>query len=834
MERIQQQKTYPFLQGGGEMGTIIRNYNWADTTLGTPDQWPYILRASVSNMLNTGLPMLVLWGNDFRVFYNDKVIHSLDTNKHPAIFKPAKDVWTDSWPFIDALLQKVINTGEPVTFQDQPIVTHRNGKTEDVYWTFCYSLIQDDEGEPGGILVTCMETTHTVLAQIKLAESEVRFRMLIEEAPVATCVFVGEDLVMEVINQPMLEIFGKGDDLQGMRLTEAVPELTNQPFPDILRSVLRTGETYSAVGAKAELFKAGRWGTYYFDFTYKPLCNAAGEVYAILNMAIDVTERVLASKKVEASQRSLLQLFEESPVGIATLGSDEAFVIETANAFYSSLVGRQPDQIIGKPLLEALPELKGQGFDDLLKGVVATGMAYSAMEVPVTISRKEVLEVIYVNLTYQPRKQDGKVVGILVVAIDVTGLVESRKKIELNERQLETAFEQIQLSKEAAELGTFDMELETGYMHWDERCRTLFGISHQEPVSFDIDFIKRLHPDDQQRVVEVVNRAFDKSVSNGNYDVEYRTIGAEDGIVRWVRAKGKVYFNALDKPLRFIGSVIDITDQVTAIQKIEKLVEARTRELAQANDALHHTNENLKRSNAYLGEFAHAASHDLKEPIRKIQTFASRLNETLNDRMDQREIDLFHRMQAATQRMALLVDDLLTYSEISASPIQMEEVDLAEKLQVVLTDLEVQIEEKKAVFNIDGLPIVKGYKRQLQQLFQNLVGNALKYSKKDVPPQIKIRSSIIQGAEAQENLPMAKANATYHLIEVEDNGIGFEQQYAERIFSMFQRLHGKSEYEGTGIGLSIVRKVVDNHNGFIWAESKPGEGSTFMVLLPVA
>jgi signal transduction histidine kinase len=208
------------------------------------------------------------------------------------------------------------------------------------------------------------------------------------------------------------------------------------------------------------------------------------------------------------------------------------------------------------------------------------------------------------------------------------------------------------------------------------------------------------------------------------------------------------------------------------------------------------------------------------------------LHNLLHDRMDASETNLFDRMQSATKRMSLLVDDLLTYSEISAIPLKMEEVNLANKLQVVLSDLEILIEEKKAVIDVDNLPTVKGYKRQLQQLFQNLLGNAIKYSKKDEPPQITIRSEMVSGADVQKFVPKVQADKIYHLIKVQDNGIGFEQEYAERIFSMFQRLHGKSEYEGTGIGLSIVRKVVDNHNGFIWANSQPGKGAIFNVLLP--
>ncbi|MBB1285164.1 PAS domain-containing protein [Flavisolibacter sp. BT320] len=238
----------------------------------------------------------------------------------------------------------------------------------------------------------------------------------------------------------------------------------------------------------------------------------------------------------------------------------------------------------------------------------------------------------------------------------------------------------------------------------------------------------------------------------------------------------------------------------------------------------------LQQSNSKLEEFAHAASHDLKEPIRKVRVFAERLKASLADRMNEGEGVMFERMQNATERMMLLVDDLLTYSYVSMTGVEMEQVDLNEKLSVVLTDLEVAIQEKNARIDVGHLPVVRGYRRQLQQLFQNLVSNALKYSKPDVAPQIAITATTVKGKDAPGNVPSEKV---YYLIEVKDNGIGFEQVYAERIFQMFQRLHGRTAYDGTGIGLAIARKVVENHHGSIWAESELEKGSSFKVLLPV-
>ena len=239
----------------------------------------------------------------------------------------------------------------------------------------------------------------------------------------------------------------------------------------------------------------------------------------------------------------------------------------------------------------------------------------------------------------------------------------------------------------------------------------------------------------------------------------------------------------------------------------------------------------LERSNNSLEDFAHAASHDMKEPLRKILIFAERLHESLAERASERERDLFVRIKNSAARMQLLVDDLLEFSHMSNQAGMMEEVDLNEKLKKVLADLELPIEEKHAQVVMHPLPRVTANRSQLQQVFQNLLSNALKYSKPDVPPVITVNAQVVKGGDMPD-LPAGVADRSYHLIEVRDNGIGFEPEYAAQIFEMFRRLHGKSEYSGTGVGLAIVRKVLQNHDGYVWAESAPGEGSVFRILLP--
>lgn len=242
--------------------------------------------------------------------------------------------------------------------------------------------------------------------------------------------------------------------------------------------------------------------------------------------------------------------------------------------------------------------------------------------------------------------------------------------------------------------------------------------------------------------------------------------------------------------------------------------------------------EELRRSNESLEDFSYAASHDLKEPIRKIQVFTTLLRERLEDHPKEDEKKLLERITHAAQRMQLLVDDLLEYSHVSFNPIEAEPVDLNEKMATILVDLEMAVKEKNASITVSPLPVILGYKRQIQQLFQNLISNALKYSKPGVPPVIEITCKEVKGSESGLAVGLMDATKTFYQVDVKDNGIGFDAESAEKIFGMFQRLHGNKEYSGTGIGLAIAKKVVENHHGYIKAEGEEGKGAVFHLLWP--
>ena len=239
-----------------------------------------------------------------------------------------------------------------------------------------------------------------------------------------------------------------------------------------------------------------------------------------------------------------------------------------------------------------------------------------------------------------------------------------------------------------------------------------------------------------------------------------------------------------------------------------------------------------QQSNAYLEEFAYAASHDLQEPLRKIQFYSDKVKMQIRENQLSETIGVLGRMDAAVNRMSMLIDDLLAYSQLSLEEVQFKAVNLNAVVKEVVAGMEASIKEKSAVCSSNALPVITGHKRQLQQLFQNLFANALKYSRAEVNPVITVTARVIKGKEAAELLPPGNELRSFHLIEVADNGLGFEPQYARKIFHIFQRLHGKSEYPGSGVGLAIVQKVVENHKGFVFAEGRPGEGASFKVILP--
>jgi len=374
-------------------------------------------------------------------------------------------------------------------------------------------------------------------------------------------------------------------------------------------------------------------------------------------------------------------------------------------------------------------------------------------------------------------------------------------------KRLEEMEERMRLAVEAAHIGMYDKDFITNTVVCTPRLLEILGLT--KPIITLDELREIIHPDDRH----LRDEAHQQALTTGIISYEARVVWP-DGTIRWIQARGKMLFNENKEPLRILGTASDITERKVLTEELEKEVQLRTRELQQSNDA-------LLKSNGELEQFAYVASHDLQEPLRKIQTFINRLLESKESVFSPRDADLFHRIQSASARMNQLIVDLLSYSTVNTSSRHFTATDLNALLKSVEENLKESIDQAGAVISASPLPVINIIPYQFEQLLTNLISNSLKFARAGVPPRISIHADIAD-----------RGKMSYHRITLADNGVGFDEQYSERIFQVFQRLHGKHEYPGTGIGLAICKKIVENHNGFITASGVEGEGAVFAINIP--
>jgi PAS domain S-box-containing protein len=307
------------------------------------------------------------------------------------------------------------------------------------------------------------------------------------------------------------------------------------------------------------------------------------------------------------------------------------------------------------------------------------------------------------------------------------------------------------------------------------------------------------------------------------------------------RQAGEGFFHRKDGtayPVEFVRTPINENGQVVGAVLVFKDITQRK----QVEDTLARNAAELARSNAELEQFAFVASHDLQEPLRKIQAFGDRLKTKCDGNIGPDARDYLDRMQSAAARMRRLIDDLLTFSRVIRSAEPFVPVDLAAVTREVLGDLELRLEKSGAKVEVGELPVLEADPMQMRQLLLNVIGNSLKFQRPGSVPVVKIQSRIID-ADSAVRAPAAKPGSTdadgvptlgqLCELSIQDNGIGFEEKYTEKIFAVFQRLHGRTEYEGTGVGLAVCRRIAERHHGTIVGRSKPGEGATFIITLPL-
>ena len=549
----------------------------------------------------------------------------------------------------------------------------------------------------------------------------------------------------------------------------------------------------------------------YWTYSYGPIDDedASSGVGGVLVVCNETTSQVLAERQLATERERFARLFEQAPTFMAFLqGAHHR--IELANPGYMRLIGHRP--VLGRTVAEALPDAVEQGYLELLDQVYASGEAFTATGARYVLQPRDGdMDVErFVDFVYQPIKgADGAVTGIFVEGVDVTERTLANKAVSRIQAGLLRSEEQLRLATEAAEVGLWDVDLLTDTLFWPARVKEMFGISPDVPVSMS-DFYAGLHEEDRAHTSAAFAAAIDPS-QRSLYDVEYRTVGKEDGVVRWIAAKGRALFDSDGRCVRVLGTAIDVT-QRKATEMSLRDSEARLR---LAMDALRQSDRNKDRFLATLG-------HEIRNPLSTLQNSLALLERARDDSgMRERARQIMERQ---LDQLVRLTDDLLDVSRISLGKIDLRREVVA--LDSILTHsaesctpLTERAGQHMEVSLPDSPVMVHGDSARLLQVFGNLIGNASKFTPKGGCIEIAVR---VEGSSV--------------VTSVKDSGIGLASDKLLCIFEPYTQLENSAHHSNTGlgIGLALAKQLVELHGGRIEARSPGlGMGSEFLVSLPL-
>ncbi|ADB38194.1 PAS domain-containing protein [Spirosoma linguale] len=726
--------------------------------------------------------------------------------------------------------------------------------------TWCWtnvraSPILNAEGSIQGWMGIVLDITPQKQAELALRKSEEQFRLLVTAS---------SDIVYKMSPDwsRMEQLMGKSflADTTQPSATWLQTYIPAEDQPSVQAVIQQAIRTKSIFELEHRVRKAD--GTVGWTFSRAiPRLDEQGRIQEWLGVASDITQRRQAEEALRQSEARLRAVLESIVDGVY-IGTLEGITLINQTAL-EQLGYATPDELnrhVGTLAGEiqtrdwqtgVLIPLEQQAFARALRG--------ERVVQDVLVRHRLSGQDRVVRCAAGPVLVDEQVVAAVAINADVTDIVRVHRQVEESERRLQQAIE-------LAELGTYTIEVATDRITKSARVADWYGLPERTTVASSFGSIQAR---DRQRVNQVLTDAL-RPESSSFYQVEYTIIHPRTGQQRILRTNGQVHRDASGQPLRVEGIVVDITTQRQSQLALEQQVAQRTQELAaamqqleatnealvvtsgqyallnqelrastaevgKANNDLEEANRQLSRSNQNLEQFAYIASHDLQEPLRKIQQFGDLLKSHVPPSSE--ENAYLERMQAAASRMSRLIKDLLAFSRIAMGQVLAEPVSLADVLRRVQDTLSLAIEESSAQIQLDDLPTLPGNATQLEQLFQNLLSNAIKFSRTNqagepIIPQIRITSQMMNANELGVTVKPSRAATSYYQIEVADNGIGFDEKYTPRIFQVFQRLHGRNEFAGTGVGLAIVQKVVDNHGGAISVSSQPGQGARFRVYLP--
>ncbi|WP_309609616.1 ATP-binding protein, partial [Flavobacterium sp.] len=504
---------------------------------------------------------------------------------------------------------------------------------------------------------------------------------------------------------------------------------------------------------------------------------------------------------------------------------DENLRVQKANtAFYKTFHVNEKDteQVLVYDLGNKqwnIPALK-----KLLENILPQKSTFHNFEITHTFSN--IGERIMLLNAREIKKETSAEKLILLVIEDIT----EYKKIEKERRDIEERFHFIADSM-PQKVWTADPIGNINYMNkcWMEYT----GIPYEDLKDWGWD--KIVHPDDLEELVAI----WKNSIATGkNFEMQHRLINSKN-IYKWHLARGLAQKNSKGEIIMWVGTNTEIEEQVREKEVLEGTVTKKTIELKKANKLLEEKNNELGNMNNELQSFAYVSSHDLQEPLRKIQTFAGRILDTEYKNLSDKGKDYFQKMNNTARRMQTLIEDLLAFSNTNVSERKFQNTNLKKIVEDIKNDLFDDINEKNGIIDSSELGDAYINTFQFRQVIQNLISNSLKFAIQDVPSKIIIKSEIGESSYFENQNPTLtpgklSAEKKYNHIIFKDNGIGFDQEYQNRIFEVFQRLNHKEKYSGTGIGLAIVKKIIDNHNGVITATGQLNKGAQFDIYIPIS
>lgn len=548
----------------------------------------------------------------------------------------------------------------------------------------------------------------------------------------------------------------------------------------------------------------------YFDFAYSPIKKNDGKVGGVLVTVIETTDKKKAVDALKASEERFRAMADNIP-NLAWMANADGWIYWYNKKWYD-YTGTTPDQ------------MEGWGWQSVhhpkelplvLKNWKRSLETEEPFEMTFPLRGADGAFRFFLTRVLPVRNNDGKIYKWFGSSTDITERIEAAGKLKESEQNLRNTITQAPVAMCILKGDDFVVDLANTLMIelWGKQPEHVLG----KPI---FDGLPEAKDQGLEALVEGVYKTGKTFLAYGRPVNLPRNGVIETTYINFVY---EAYRGESGAITGVIAVAVDVTEQVVANQKIESEVIKRTSELAE-------TNHKLQKSNAELAQFAYIASHDLQEPLRKISNFANLLDNKLTT-VDEQSKKYIQKIQVSTERMTTLIRDVLAYSELVKVQENFEIINLNKVIESILPDFELAIEEKNAAIVVDTLPEIEAISLQMSQLFSNLLSNSLKYASTDKKLAIKISASLLNKNEKKE--ASLDPSIAFCKIQFTDNGIGFSKEHVDKVFQIFQRLHGKSEYAGTGIGLSICKKIAQNHQGDINALGSSGKGAIFNVILPL-